>query len=80
MLSEVEASPRHGRLYVILSETKDLLADYTLSTVIARLILYIVIARLGTSRGNLSRSALCHSERSEESPQSRPETTRVDSA
>ena len=24
MLSEVEASPRHGRLYVILSETKDL--------------------------------------------------------
>ena len=34
-----------GRLYVILSETKDLLAGYTLST---------VIARLGTSRGNLS--------------------------
>ena len=24
MLSEVEASPRHGWLYVILSETKDL--------------------------------------------------------
>ena len=24
MLSEVEASPRHGQLYVILSETKDL--------------------------------------------------------
>ena len=44
MLSEVEASPRHGRLYVILSVTKDLLAGYTLST---------VIARLGTSRGNL---------------------------
>ena len=44
MLSEVEASPRHGRLYVILSETKDLLAGHTLST---------VIARLGTSRGNL---------------------------
>ena len=66
MLSEVEASPRHGRLYVILSVTKDLLAGYvilsvtkdllagyTLSTVIARLIPYIVIARLGTSRGNL---------------------------
>ena len=44
MLSEVEASPRHGRLYVILSVTKDLLAGYTLST---------VIARLGTSRGDL---------------------------
>ena len=29
MLSEVEASPRHGRLYVILSETKDLKACTT---------------------------------------------------
>ena len=32
MLSEVEASPRHGWFYVILSVTKDLLACYTLST------------------------------------------------
>ena len=53
MLSEAEASPRLGWFYVILSVTKDLLAGYTLSTVIAMLILYTVIARLGTSRGNL---------------------------